>query len=47
WFVPGWWPYPQYHEFWHNERSNALFVDGHVKSLGPEAQFNYYPGLLQ
>lgn len=47
WIAPAWWPYTSYHEFWHNERSNVLFVDGHVKSLGREARFSWYPGLLQ
>ncbi len=46
WFMPAWWPYTQWHQFWHNDTSNVLFVDGHVKALGPGARFTWYPGLL-
>jgi prepilin-type N-terminal cleavage/methylation domain-containing protein/prepilin-type processing-associated H-X9-DG protein len=47
WFMPMWWQQPTYHEFWHHEQSDVLFVDGHVKALGRGASFNWYPGLLQ
>ena len=46
WFAAAWWHYSQYHFFAHNEHSNVLFVDGHVKALGKQARFNFYPGLL-
>ena len=46
WFMPAWWQYTQWHEFWHNDTSDVLFVDGHAKALGKGARFSWYPGLL-
>jgi prepilin-type N-terminal cleavage/methylation domain-containing protein/prepilin-type processing-associated H-X9-DG protein len=47
WFAPAWWQYESYHKFYHNEQSDVLFVDGHVKALGRGARFNLYPGIMQ
>ncbi len=47
WFAPAWWQYEQYHRFLHNEQSDVLFVDGHVKALGKGARFSFYPGILE
>lgn len=46
-FITEWWPYGEYHDFLHNDRSDVLFVDGHVKALGPGSIFDAYPGVLQ
>jgi prepilin-type N-terminal cleavage/methylation domain-containing protein/prepilin-type processing-associated H-X9-DG protein len=45
-FIPNWWPYTQYHVFPHYDRAQILFVDGHVKSIGQDAAFNAYPGIM-